>query len=202
MKKLLCLVVTAAIALGMATGCEYFDHKTPRRNNFFRAADGKTFSMTYEDFFASFNSRVESESKVGEVEYQDYGTETSNVVYYYPTVEGKSVSSFWLYVSSKSKRDRIYSIDHDLWLGRSDETERQQWVERVRALILSIDQDMDEREREKLMKKLGVFKYADLEDGYAKGVDLYGIHYALHYDLRPQEDGGGRVEFSCHPSWD
>ncbi len=34
MKKLLCLVVIAAIALGMATGCEYFDHKTPRRNYF------------------------------------------------------------------------------------------------------------------------------------------------------------------------
>ncbi len=143
--------------------------------------------MTYEDFFASFNSRVEPASKVGEVEYQDHGTEISNVVYYYPNSGGKSGSSFWLYVSSESKKDRIYSIDHALWLGRSDETERQQWVERVRALIQSIDQDMDEREREKLMKKLGVFKYADLEDGYAKGVDRYGIHYALHYDWRPQE---------------
>ena len=202
MKKLLCLVVTAAIALGMATGCEYFDHKTPRRNNFFRTADGKTFSMTYQDFFTSFNSRVEPVSKVGEVDYQDLGLPTSNVVYEYLSAEGKSVSSFWLYVSSESKKDRIYSIDHALWLGRSDETERQQWVERVRALIQSIDQDMDDKEREKLMKKLGVFKYADLEDGYSKGVDLYGIHYGLHYDLRPQQDGGGRVEFSCRPSWD
>lgn len=122
--------------------------------------------MTYQDFFASFNSRVEPASKVGEVEYQDQGTETSNVVYYYPEAEGEPGSSFWLYVSSESKRDRIYSIDHDLWLGRSDETERQQWVERVRALILSIDLDMDEKVCEKLMKKLGVFNCVALQDGY------------------------------------
>lgn len=200
MKKLLCLVVVAAIALGMATGCEYFDHKTPRRNNFFRAADGKTFSMTYEDFFASFNSRVESVSKVGEVDCQDPWRPLSTIVYNYPAAEGAIASTLLVHVYSTTKN--VYSLEHDLWLDLSDETERQQWVERVRALILSIDQDMDEREREKLMKKLGVFKYADLEDGYAKGVDLYGIHYGLHYDLRPQQDGGGRVEFSCRPSWD
>lgn len=197
MKKLLCLVVTAAIALGMATGCEYFDHKTPRRNNFFRTADGKTFSMTYQDFFTSFNSRVEPVSKVGEVDYQDLGLPTSNVVYEYLTAEGKSVSSFWLYVSSESKKDRIYSIDHALWLGRSDETERQQWVERIRALILSIDLDMDEMGCEKLMEELGVFDCSDLEDGYLKSNFLHGIRYTLRYDLYAQKDGGGRVEFSC-----
>lgn len=197
MKKLLCLVVTAAIALGMATGCEYFDHKTPRRNNFFRTADGKTFSMTYQDFFTSFNSRVEPVSKVGEVDYQDLGLPTSNVVYEYLTAEGKSVSSFWLYVSSESKKDRIYSIDHALWLGRSDETERQQWVERIRALILSIDLDMDEMGCEKLMEELGVFDCSDLEDGYLKSNFLHGIRYTLRYDLYAQKDGGRRVEFSC-----
>lgn len=96
-------------------------------------------------------------------------------MYYYPEVEGEPGSSFWLYVSSKSKRDRIYSIDHDLWLGRSDETERQQWVERVRALILRIDLDMDEKVCEKLMKKLGVFNCAALEDGYSRSVVQHGI---------------------------
>ena len=191
MKKVLCFIVIAAITLGMATGCE---KKGPEKNVFSEVAIGKTFSMTYQELFASFNSRVEPVSRVGEVEFQDQGIPKSNVVYSYP-IAGDRLS-FLLYVDTETKK--VYSLDHFLQLDNLDETERQQWVERVRALILSIDLDMDEKGCEKLMKKLGVFNCAALKDGYSKSVVLHGIWYGLQYDVI-QEYGSGRVMFSCAP---
>lgn len=192
MKKVLRFIVIAAITLGMATGCE---KNGPEKNVFLETEVGITFSMTYEDFFASFNSRVESVSKVGEVDCQDPWRPLSTIVYNYPAAEGAIASTLLVHVYITTKN--VYSLEHDLWLDLSDETEHQQWVERIRALILSIDLDMDEMGCEKLMEELGVFDCSDLEDGYLKSNFLHGIRYTLRYDLYAQKDGGGRVEFSC-----
>lgn len=71
-------------------------------------------------------------------------------------------------------------------------------MERIRALIQSIDLDMDEIGCKKLMEELDVFDCSDLEDGYSKSVVLHGIWYGLQYNVI-QEYGSGRVMFSFAP---
>lgn len=203
MKKLQLLVTSVLICCIFFCGC---GEKQDTSNTFEEMDGRKVFSKTYKEFFADYNNSMQEESqKISEVDWEEADSPEfpwDILSYDYSSAEDPNQTISYLILQAHTDSKNVASVSHSLFPGQADKTTAQQWTDRSKTFILSLDQDMDDKEIDTLFKELGVFQVLE-SDGWTEEfenkVERNGILYQITFQMEGFEYSNGLLSLFFQP---